>query len=127
MQKKVNKQAVLDILKQAEVAYSHQEIQAVLGDACNRVTTYRVLDKLLEEGKIHKIVDTNGVSKFASCHSCSETQHHTHNHIHFSCTQCNEVTCLENLKPTVEIPSSYTVSEMNIVLSGICSTCNSKS
>ena len=52
-------------------ALSHSQIQKSLGGLCNRVTIYQVLERLLVEGVIHKIVKVDGVVKYASCHSCS--------------------------------------------------------
>ena len=118
-----SKAHILQLISQSETALSHHDLQQIIGDAKNRVTIYRILDKLVEEGAVHKVIDTDGISKFAACHQCSHT-HHVHNHVHFSCTQCHEVTCLKDLIPSFEIPENYTVLESNFVLSGICPVCN---
>ena len=123
--KKSTKTIILEMITQSSAAMSHNEIQTVLEDSCNRVTIYRILDRLVEDGLLHKIVDTNGVSKFAACHQCSHKQIHAHNHVHFSCSVCHKVTCLEDLIPAFEMPPNYTVTEMNFVVSGICAGCNS--
>ena len=88
---------------------------------CDRVTIYRVLERLVEEGIIHKIINLDGVVKYAGCHSCSIK--HNHNHIHFSCQKCKSVTCLDNVQPTFKLPKNYKVSEMNFTLSGLCPQC----
>ncbi|MFA9290522.1 MAG: Fur family transcriptional regulator, partial [Solirubrobacteraceae bacterium] len=98
------------------------EIQKSLDGLCDRVTIYRVLERLMEEGVIHKIVNVDGVVKYAGCHSCSEKHHH--NHIHFSCQKCKSVTCLEDVKPSFKLPENYIVSEVNFTLSGLCPQCS---
>src|SRR5690606_22695589 len=90
------KTKILDLISQSEVALSHSEIQSALDGLCDRVTIYRVLNRLVEEDLVHKVVNTDGGVKYASCHSC-ETKHN-HNHIHFSCQKCKSVTCLENVE-----------------------------
>jgi len=104
------------------VALSHSEIQKSLEGLCDRVTIYRVLERLLVEGVIHKIVNVDGVVKYASCHSCYTK--HNHNHIHFSCQKCKSVTCLEDVEPSYKLPKNYKVSEMNFTLSGLCPQCS---
>lgn len=118
----VAKTEIQQLIISSPVALSHIEIQKTLEGLCDRVTIYRVLDRLLEEGVIHKIVNTDGVVKYAGCHSCTEKHHH--NHIHFSCQKCKSVTCLEGVEPTYKLPKKYKVSEMNFTLSGLCPQCS---
>jgi Fur family ferric uptake transcriptional regulator len=110
------------LITTSNVALSHSEIQKLLEGLCDRVTIYRVLERLLEEGTIHKIVNVDGVVKYAGCHSCSVK--HSHNHIHFSCQKCKSVTCLEDVEPSYKLPKNYKVSEMNFTLSGLCPQCS---
>jgi Fur family ferric uptake transcriptional regulator len=115
------KAEIQELIVRSDVALSHAEIQKLLNGLCDRVTIYRVLERLLKEGVIHKIVNVNGVVKYAGCHSCSAK--HSHNHIHFSCQKCKSVTCLEGVEPSYKLPKNYKVSEMNFTLSGLCPQC----
>ena len=117
-----NKQNILHLISQSDTAMSHNELLASLEGSMNRVTIYRILDKLTTEGMIHKVIDINGVSKFASCNDCDKHDHH-HNHVHFSCTSCDSVTCLEDVIPAFTLPKNYQVKEANFTLSGICPDC----
>ncbi len=121
----VAKSEILKLINHSPVALSHSEIQNELNGLCDRVTIYRVLERLISEDEIHKVVNLEGVVKYASCHTCaSEEKHvHAHNHVHFSCETCKEVTCLENVEPSFKIPTNYSVNEMSFTLSGICPNC----
>ncbi len=119
----VAKTEIKKLIHSSDVALSHTEIQASLNDLCDRVTIYRVLDRLVEEGAVHRIVNVDGVIKYAECHDC-ETQHHHHNHVHFSCEKCKSVTCLEDVEPTFKLPKQYQVKEVNFTLSGLCPKCS---
>lgn len=44
----IAKTKILDLINTAEVALSHAEIETLLDGLCNRVTIYRVLDRLVE-------------------------------------------------------------------------------
>jgi Fur family ferric uptake transcriptional regulator len=116
------KTEIQDLIVSSSVALSHSEIQKSLQGLCDRVTIYRVLERLMEEGVIHKIVNVDGVVKYAGCHSCSVK--HSHNHIHFSCQKCKSVTCLDDVEPSFKLPKNYKVSETNFTLSGLCPQCS---
>jgi Fur family transcriptional regulator, ferric uptake regulator len=113
---------IQSLIANSAVALSHTEIQANTKGLCDRVTIYRVLERLMDEGLVHKVVNVNGVVKYANCHTCSTK--HKHNHIHFSCQKCKSVTCLDDVEPTFKLPKKYKVNEMNFTLSGLCPQCS---
>ena len=115
------KTKISELIVSSSTALSQSEIKSILKGLCDRVTIYRVLDRLMDEGLIHKIVNTDGIIKFASCQSCGTE--HSHNHIHFSCQKCKSVTCLEDVEPTYQLPKNYRVQEVNFTLSGLCPQC----
>jgi Fur family ferric uptake transcriptional regulator len=118
------KKTILEIVNRSSTALTHLDIQKQTEELCDRVTVYRVLNRLIEEGSVHKIIDLNGVVNYAACKSsCSHT--HTHNHVHFSCNLCKEITCVENVVPQFSLPTEYQVAEINITVSGICPKCSS--
>lgn len=117
------KSAILELIKNSEVALSHSEIQKLTGDLCDRVTIYRILDRLVTEDVIHKIATPDGTIKYACCHHNHDHHNHIHNHVHFSCEKCHSVTCLEAVEPFYTIPKNYLVKEVNFTLSGLCPDC----
>jgi Fur family ferric uptake transcriptional regulator len=120
------KQLILGLISDAGRALSQSEIQEQTEGVCDRVTVYRVLDRLENEGDIHRVVHLDGVVRYARCNSCEGEGHahvHSHHHVHFHCTQCNAVTCLESVIPEFKLPRSYKVSETNFSVSGICPSC----
>jgi len=127
MKQKRNTQAkteIINLIDSSEKALSHSDIQIKLDGLCNRVTIYRVLDRLEEEGLIHKFVNVDGVINFAKCKNCSAK--HIHDHLHFNCEVCNSVTCIEQVIPKMNLPKNYIVHQYNYVLSGICDKCSTK-
>ena len=116
------KTAVLEILTQSKTALSHTEIQKQIGTLCDRVTIYRILDRLLNDDLIHKTINLDGTIKYVKCRHAHPVQ--IHNHAHFSCQKCHEVTCLESVKPSYLIPHNYKVHDLNFTLSGLCPNCS---
>lgn len=95
--------AILELINDSNVALSQPAIQHKLNGLCDRVTIYRVLERLLDDGLIHKIVNVNGVVNYAACNSCNHTHDHDHEHIHFSCRICSELTCLDHVIPSFSL------------------------
>ena len=115
------KTEILQLIQKSKAALSHAELQELLTGLCDRVTIYRVLERLLKEDKIHKAITTEGVIKYAACQS---TDDHHHNHVHFNCTKCKTTSCLNGIEPQLQLPSDYKVETSNFTLSGICPDCN---
>jgi Fur family ferric uptake transcriptional regulator len=124
--KTASKTAILDLITASKVALSQIEIQNLTIGLCDRVTIYRVLDRLVNEDLIHKIATPDGTVKYASCnhkHQKNSESHNHHNHIHFNCTKCLAVTCLESVVPIFTIPENYIVQEFNFTITGLCPNC----
>jgi Fur family ferric uptake transcriptional regulator len=115
------KKVIFDLITHSNVALSHIEIQNLSNGICDRVTIYRVLERLIKDDLIHKIVNLDGTTKYASCNHVHEN--HSHNHIHFSCENCKRVTCLDTVVPTFSLPQNYTIKEVNFTLNGLCPNC----
>ena len=119
-----NKALVLELIQNMTTAISAPDILERTTGLCDKVTIYRVLDRLIDEGLIHKVVNPTGQILYASSQKCTHTNDiHNHQHVHFSCQKCKSVTCLDNVQPTFKLPKNYKVSEMNFTLSGLCPQC----
>ena len=118
------KTEILKLITESDHALSHADIQLKLGNLCNRVTIYRVLERLEEEGSVHRIVNVDGVVNFAKCRGCSEIHHHYH--LHFNCEKCKSVTCIENVVPEIRLPENFIINQYNFLVSGICEDCSKK-
>lgn len=118
------KSAVIEMLTVSKTALSHAEIYHKLQSTCDRVTVYRILDRLIEEGVAHRIALTDGTVKYALCEQCGEGHHHLHSHLHFNCLQCGGVSCLESEIPKVQLPRKFKLHDVSLVVNGICASCN---
>lgn len=116
------KTEIFKLLEQAEVALSPAEILATLNGVCDRVTIYRVLDRLTAEGVIHKIATVEGIIKYAICQQCT-LEKHNHNHLHFTCERCQNTTCITEVEPSFVLPKNYKIKNVNFTVSGICPEC----
>ncbi len=119
--------SVLEIIANNEAAISQPDLERVLGKSVDRVTLYRVLAVLEEKGILHKIFDLQGTATYALCSpACDEHEHHDQ-HVHFICSTCNSIFCLDEINlPKIQVPSGYQLQQVGINAVGICATCAAK-
>lgn len=120
------KQAVLDEINRSTFALSQPELFERVKGTCDRVTVYRILDRLVAENKIHRIVNVDGTLNYAACNQCDTHATHAHDHLHFSCLECKKIECLSEQSVQVQLPNNYFVKELFLTISGICPTCQSE-
>lgn len=116
---------VLSILLEAKAALSHLEIEQTAGQqgmSFDRVTLYRALDWLVEQGMAHKIAGADRTWRYNAQAGTP------HQHAHFHCKQCEQVFCLESLQPTLlfALPNGYQVEQVELNLQGRCPACAGK-
>lgn len=114
---------VLEALQKSHQAFSHTELEATFSKV-DRITLYRVLKDFEEAGMVHKIIDFEGVTRFAVCkHSCPDTTH-SEEHVHFNCQKCQKMYCLEKVTtPLVKLPKGFTAAGMTTIVHGVCDAC----
>ena len=118
------KQAILDEINKSPYALSQPELFDRLKGLCDRVTIYRVLDRLVLEHKIHRIVNVDGTLNYAPCVSCERVHNHSHDHLHFSCTNCKKLECLAEQQIQINLAKGYKVNELFLTISGLCPSCS---
>ncbi len=115
---------VLEEIALDTVAISQPELEKKLGKEIDRVTLYRILNIYEDKGILHRIMDMNGTANYAICSpSCSEEHHHDE-HVHFNCTNCAKIYCLDVSVPQIKMPEGFTATTMSTIAYGICEKCN---
>lgn len=115
---------VLEEIALDTAAISQPNLEKKLGKEIDRVTLYRILNTYEEKGILHKIMDMNGTANYAICSSsCSEYYHHDE-HVHFNCTNCFKIYCLEVEAPRIKMPKGFTAKTVSSIAYGICDKCN---
>lgn len=115
---------VIKALDKSGLAYAHAELELMFKDM-DRVTLYRVLNDFEDAGLVHKIVDADGVTRFALCKLSCPDKHHTDEHVHFNCQVCHKMFCLENIHvPHIKMPPGYKVTSLQTLVYGLCKSCS---
>ena len=115
---------VLEILSGKNSAVSQPELEKLLGKETDRVTLYRILSSFEEKGILHKVFDLNGTATYATCSSHCTEHHHHDQHVHFICSACNSVICLEEISlPKINIPQNFALQSIAVNAIGLCENC----
>lgn len=119
----IARQKILELINSKKTAIAHSSLQEELEGICDRVTTYRVLERLVNDALIHRIVNVNGVVNYAPCQTCSHKDQHIHQHIHFSCVSCGTIRCITDHPIAITLPENYLATEYQLTIAGTCPEC----
>jgi len=115
--------SVLALLRAAVSPVSHADLEVALTQDIahvDRVTLYRVLDWLVDSGLAHKAADARGVFRFSAAEP--STDHKAH--VHFRCTDCGGVFCIDTPRPVApKLPKGFRLSGMELDIRGECAQC----
>ena len=116
---------ILELYLDKDYALAHRDIENTLRVEFDRVTIYRTLHTFEDKGLIHKVYDGNSAVKYALCGAeCSEV-HHEHNHVHFTCNNCEKTFCLEESNvPQIKLPPNFKTDNIYLFAKGLCDNCN---
>lgn len=121
------RRAVLKIFSNTSHALSSKDIESIHKGELDRVTLFRILKDFEEKCIIHKVGNLEGNAQYAFCH---HTGHHHavhQEHIHFNCSKCQNIFCIEDVEiPLLNLPKGYKVTQWNLNVTGICKNCNAK-
>ncbi|HEX8874437.1 MAG TPA: transcriptional repressor [Nitrosospira sp.] len=113
---------ILALLLAEQRAVSHHEIEERLQGKyrLDRVTLYRVLEWLNENGYIHRVVGDDRVWRFRA-----NADVNPHQHAHFECTRCTRVICLDDMKTEYSppLPAGYRPQQVELTVKGLCAEC----
>jgi len=119
-----SRKKILSLFLATPDALTHGDIERKAGEKFDRVTVYRTLQTFVEKGIIHTIPTAENTVLYALCKDCTEGHHHD-DHVHFICSNCNSTICLDDVvSPKIDLPEGYIVQNVQVVINGICKSCN---
>lgn len=121
------KRILLDFLKSTSNSqYTIEEISLQLSDknSIGKSTLYRIMNALVEEGKVSRIPCGNSrhfVYQYLDCPDC-------HRHFHLKCTKCGALYHLGNkeseiMHSVISLSDNFVIDESKSILMGTCGKC----
>lgn len=118
------RRAVLAVMLDTPFALSAHEVEQFLPAGTDRITLYRTLKSLNENGLIHQVMDSGDIIRYAACSIECSAEAHFDNHVHFKCTFCQHIFCLSQVAiPSVSLPNNFEAHARDYLMVGICATC----
>lgn len=120
------REAVLKQLIHSEKGLSHQDLNRLLQVSFDRSSLFRTLNTFEKKGILHKIMDEEGVAKFAFTQP--EETAHSSDHAHFYCYRCKNIFCLDysvNLA-RISVPEGFQKQGIEMQVRGLCVQCLEK-
>ncbi|WP_256004349.1 Fur family transcriptional regulator [Pedobacter deserti] len=114
---------VLEELALDKSAVSQPDLEKKLGKEIDRVTLYRILNTYEDKGILHRVMDLNGTANYAICNAACTEEHHHDEHLHFNCTNCKKIYCLDVTIPAIKIPKGFKTNTISATAYGICDQC----
>jgi len=119
------REGILSVIMEAGEALSEADIRDRLGSTYDRTTFYRSFRTLEEHRLLHRIAVPDQPVKYAvdwQLHDAGT------GHAHHFCRSCHSVRCLDSIRlSTEQLPGSFTIEQADVVIKGVCGSCNSKS
>ena len=130
--------AVLATLLATDHAISHLDVTDAIArhHPVDRVTVYRVLEWLVTIGIAHRIAGDDRVWRFmlsprkavgqANAYPYPQRHpQHQHQHAHFTCNDCGQTFCLDEVPPKLglKLPAGFKTVEIDLKLRGQCAHC----
>lgn len=114
--------AVIETPQRSAHPLSHDEIGAALdaaGIVHDRVTLYRALEWLVEQGIAQRIAGGERAWRFEI------RREDAHRHAHFHCDRCGQIVCLDDVPatPSPALPAGFEFDRAELVLHGACADC----
>ena len=115
---------LLEVFMNTKYGLSFKDVKERTSSTQDKVTIYRALTIFEKKGIIHKVPNTNDVSKYAICPEACSEKAHQHNHAHFICTQCEKTFCVDEIElPILKKVKGYKIKRSNLTLEGDCPDC----
>jgi len=116
---------------------SHHDLERALGASrIDRVTLYRVLESLVENGLAHRVSGDDRVWRFgataraisggAAGKTAGMVRETHERHAHFQCSDCGKITCLRETPAAgraVRLPQGYRPETVELTVKGRCPGC----
>lgn len=120
--------AVLGALRDGGAPMTHGEVADRLdGRGWDRATIFRNLVALVDAGFVRRTDVGDHVWRFEPRAEDGHGQRSTHEHAHFLCTACGEVTCMPELELKLprggQLPQSVRSRSVEVQLRGLCDDC----
>ena len=116
------KNIILEEIQNQKKEFTVKDIYSKLENQVGLTTIYRLIDKLVEDGKLSKNIDNN-IPYYQYLEECEEK-----NHFYLKCKKCKKMIhidcdCIENLSTHIKKNHQFQLDKEHIIINGYCNKC----
>ncbi len=121
------KEAINSAIKHFSNGFTIKELKEYLDSNNYNIgltTVYRIIDQLENDNVIKKYFDENNVAHYKYVNDCDSG-----NHFYLKCSRCNKIvhidcSCINDFSMHLHKQHKFLLDKKNIILEGLCSSCN---
>lgn len=114
-------------------AIKHQRQEFIINDIYNQIkdkvgltTIYRLVDKLVLDGRLSKCIGKDNTTYYQYLEECNED-----NHFYLKCDYCGDIEhidcdCIKDLSSHIFTRHKFKLNKEHIIINGICEKCIKK-
>ena len=120
------KDIILSIIKNCKHKFTVKNIYEELNGTVGLTTIYRLIDKLIKEGRITKNISKDNITYYQYLEKCN-----CNNHFYLKCDNCGSMIhidcdCIDELSSHILKKHKFELSKENIIINGLCNDCKGK-
>ena len=120
------KDIILDVIKKQKSEFTIKDIYEKVKDVSGLTTIYRLVDKLVLEGRLNKYIGKDNTTFYQYLEECNHD-----NHFFLKCSECGEkehidCDCINELSNHIKKEHKFKLNKEHIIISGICDKCINK-
>jgi Fur family ferric uptake transcriptional regulator len=116
------RRTILEVMLSAKKPQTVDEIMTAMGKGCaNKVTVYRILERMVGAGLVHRAFVHKRAEHFELADRCTDAQCHPH----FTCVSCGVTNCVAGVFiPIVKgLEEGFIIHRQQVHLEGLCPDC----
>ena len=117
------KDLIIEAIKQQQKEFTIKDLYKSLDTNIGLSTIYRLIDKMILDGKIKKTISKDNNIYYQYLEECTEE-----NHFYLKCDSCKKVIhidcdCINELYKHINRKHHFNLNKENIIINGLCSKC----
>lgn len=120
------KDVILNAIKHQRQEFTINDIYNQIKDKAGLTTIYRLVDKLVLDGRLSKYIGKDNTTYYQYLEECDED-----NHFYLKCEYCGDMVhidcdCIEDLSSHIFKKHKFKPNKEHIIINGICEKCIKK-
>lgn len=120
------KDVILNAIKHQKQEFTIKDIYNQVKDSTGLTTIYRLVDKLVLDGRLSKYIGKDNNTYYQYLEECSES-----NHFYLKCEHCGDIVhidcdCINDLSSHIFKKHKFKPNKEHIIINGFCEKCIKK-